>query len=96
MVARWAHNPKVVSSSLAPATKRKGCPKIEEDNLFCIIITEMSYEETIAWMFTQLPMYQREGKYAYKANLNNTLRLLTRSEERRVGKECRSRWSPYH
>ena len=20
----------------------------------------------------------------------------TRSEERRVGKECRSRWSPYH
>ena len=25
-------------------------------------------------------------------NKNN----LTRSEERRVGKECRSRWSPYH
>ena len=23
-------------------------------------------------------------------------RLLPRSEERRVGKECRSRWSPYH
>src|SRR5260370_35560645 len=22
--------------------------------------------------------------------------LATRSEERRVGKECRSRWSPYH
>ena len=22
--------------------------------------------------------------------------LLHRSEERRVGKECRSRWSPYH
>ena len=22
--------------------------------------------------------------------------LQTRSEERRVGKECRSRWSPYH
>ena len=21
---------------------------------------------------------------------------ITRSEERRVGKECRSRWSPYH
>ena len=25
---------------------------------------------------------------------NNT--CLLRSEERRVGKECRSRWSPYH
>src|SRR3712207_8094957 len=24
------------------------------------------------------------------------LRHLLRSEERRVGKECRSRWSPYH
>src|SRR3712207_6818636 len=24
------------------------------------------------------------------------LRLSFRSEERRVGKECRSRWSPYH
>ena len=23
-------------------------------------------------------------------------RVLDRSEERRVGKECRSRWSPYH
>ena len=23
-------------------------------------------------------------------------RILCRSEERRVGKECRSRWSPYH
>ena len=22
--------------------------------------------------------------------------LVNRSEERRVGKECRSRWSPYH
>ena len=22
--------------------------------------------------------------------------LFNRSEERRVGKECRSRWSPYH
>ena len=26
----------------------------------------------------------------------DTLTLRSRSEERRVGKECRSRWSPYH
>ena len=25
-----------------------------------------------------------------------TLSVWARSEERRVGKECRSRWSPYH
>ena len=24
------------------------------------------------------------------------IKTTTRSEERRVGKECRSRWSPYH
>ena len=23
-------------------------------------------------------------------------KIVVRSEERRVGKECRSRWSPYH
>src|SRR3712207_2855643 len=28
--------------------------------------------------------------------INNYLCWLSRSEERRVGKECRSRWSPYH
>ena len=27
---------------------------------------------------------------------NGTCNILMRSEERRVGKECRSRWSPYH
>src|SRR5256886_3747045 len=28
--------------------------------------------------------------------LQRTANALIRSEERRVGKECRSRWSPYH
>ena len=27
---------------------------------------------------------------------NEKARKPSRSEERRVGKECRSRWSPYH
>src|SRR5471030_1512060 len=29
-------------------------------------------------------------------NVSSTSKGETRSEERRVGKECRSRWSPYH
>jgi len=29
-------------------------------------------------------------------NSDWTVSAITRSEERRVGKECRSRWSPYH
>ena len=32
----------------------------------------------------------------YTANLLETMNKYPRSEERRVGKECRSRWSPYH
>ena len=28
--------------------------------------------------------------------LRHTDDVVSRSEERRVGKECRSRWSPYH
>src|SRR3989442_13776779 len=28
--------------------------------------------------------------------IQKALRMTLRSEERRVGKECRSRWSPYH
>ena len=31
-----------------------------------------------------------------KPSLYETLLDQIRSEERRVGKECRSRWSPYH
>src|SRR5256885_16899368 len=35
------------------------------------------------------------GSEQFPANIHDT-RLVRRSEERRVGKECRSRWSPYH
>jgi len=33
---------------------------------------------------------------ASAAGKSEELEKLRRSEERRVGKECRSRWSPYH
>ncbi|MEQ8623421.1 MAG: folylpolyglutamate synthase/dihydrofolate synthase family protein [Vicingaceae bacterium] len=35
----------------------------------------MTYRETLEYLFKQLPMYQREGKTAFKKDLNNTLRL---------------------
>src|SRR5260370_41046334 len=38
-----------------------------------------------------------EGKRLARAERNKALEDYSdRSEERRVGKECRSRWSPYH
>ncbi|TMM29170.1 bifunctional folylpolyglutamate synthase/dihydrofolate synthase [Polaribacter aestuariivivens] len=33
----------------------------------------MTYKETLHWMFAQLPMYQREGKTAFKKDLTNIL-----------------------
>ena len=49
----------------------------------------------IAWVFGV------NGKNFIKTMLNvgkthDKLTVVNRSEERRVGKECRSRWSPYH
>ena len=34
--------------------------------------------------------------YPERASKHPAKKTTTRSEERRVGKECRSRWSPYH
>lgn len=35
----------------------------------------MNYQETLNWMFAQLPMFQRKGQAAYKADLSNTIAL---------------------
>ena len=37
----------------------------------------------------------REGRLDMRAYVHFVTQIV-RSEERRVGKECRSRWSPYH
>src|ERR1035441_5160700 len=39
---------------------------------------------------------RRDSAEVIGAALLDNARGLGRSEERRVGKECRSRWSPYH
>ncbi len=35
----------------------------------------MTYKETLDWMFSQLPMYQKQGKTAFKKDLTNILAL---------------------
>ncbi|MFC6861550.1 bifunctional folylpolyglutamate synthase/dihydrofolate synthase [Zunongwangia atlantica] len=37
----------------------------------------MTYQQTVEWMFQQLPMYQRVGSSAFKKDLTNTLKLAT-------------------
>jgi len=36
----------------------------------------MNYNDTVNWMFQQLPMYQMQGAIAYKKDLTNTILLL--------------------
>ena len=38
---------------------------------------------------------EKENKYGFVVDIRAN-KIQIRSEERRVGKECRSRWSPYH
>src|SRR3712207_9137312 len=40
--------------------------------------------------------FNEPGSSLSSRTRRKTLTTDTRSEERRVGKECRSRWSPYH
>jgi 4-hydroxythreonine-4-phosphate dehydrogenase len=53
----------------------------------------------VALATTHLPLREVADAIS-RESLTETLRILDRSEERRVGKECRrlcrSRWSPYH
>jgi dihydrofolate synthase/folylpolyglutamate synthase len=47
----------------------------------------MTYQETVDWMFSQLPMYQRQGKAAFKKDLTNIIafcNVLKNPEEKFV------------
>ena len=55
------------------------------------IITDETLRETISHGSEEYPF-----RYYYEDIWLFDLHCIDRSEERRVGKECRSRWSPYH
>src|SRR3989338_9847016 len=58
-------------------------------NLMAMAIT--TRHQLLAWDLVEaLGDEKHKGVYFRLAKIHN------RSEERRVGKECRSRWSPYH
>ena len=51
----------------------------------------MTLDEIIEYMLSSVPEEYDISVGSFFYDL-----LYPRSEERRVGKECRSRWSPYH
>ena len=58
-------------------------------------------DETKCWPVALIQREEHDGTRRYYIEQGN-VRIVSgviekeRSEERRVGKECRSRWSPYH
>ena len=68
-------------------THEKECP----DPIFSEVLETAEFEVSVSGVVNfhthQIPEYSSSDS---KQNLRE------RSEERRVGKECRSRWSPYH
>ncbi len=48
----------------------------------------MNYQETVNWIFEKLPMYQRIGAAAYKANLDNTHLLMQMTGNPHEGLNC--------
>ena len=69
---------------------------LNDDNIACMM-TEMNAAEALG-IYVMLLLHLRT-KDTYEASCKPVLlkaMARRRSEERRVGKECRSRWSPYH
>ena len=58
-----------------------------------LIVYDDLSKQAVAYCQISLLLRRPPGREAYPGDV---FYLTTRSEERRVGKECRSRWSPYH
>src|SRR3989442_11201027 len=70
--------------------QRQGAQRLGRVLVELNIISETALLECLALQFDKPLMSEEE-----LANLQPEV-VRIRSEERRVGKECRSRWSPYH
>ena len=71
-------------------------------NMVKTVVTELSAQPYEMAVFAS-PLIPDESSVGDVADIDNSSSLISsapgspiRSEERRVGKECRSRWSPYH
>src|ERR1039457_1008847 len=62
---------------------------IHGDNLYVLKALLPYYTGTVKMIYIDPPYNTWNEGWIYNDSVN-------RSEERRVGKECRSRWSPYH
>ena len=90
-----------INAELAELQTAYGQNVLNEVNASAVVVG--SREELAGLSESQIESAAKEATSRgldgqYVLTLRNTTQQppLTRSEERRVGKECRSRWSPYH
>ena len=60
-----------------------------------ILEVDLEYPSELHELHNDYPLATEKMKVT-KEMLSSYCKNIQRSEERRVGKECRSRWSPYH
>ena len=85
-----------------PTKEYKGCVLKDKDDVdrlvaemhTCngVLIAVPSYDLQPSSLYTRFA----QRFLAYELSFLLSIGVVKRSEERRVGKECRSRWSPYH
>ena len=68
---------------------------LQVENSFQMVLMEEEGDTQISITWNDLDKKRVEEEYCEGCKTKQ-LRKMIRSEERRVGKECRSRWSPYH
>ena len=75
-----------------------GIREAEQNMVFAARLTQHGH--TIQNMADLMELYHQSYSQKTVENIaglpHPTVQKFMRSEERRVGKECRSRWSPYH
>ena len=88
----------IVNSNMEKVLEWKGSERIMCEALRVLMADELNEERMEGRIEGQREgrlERQREGRIEGKRE-GQIQAYASRSEERRVGKECRSRWSPYH
>src|SRR3989449_7094286 len=101
--------PTTSSAAASPAAASSAAPSPDEFSQFLTDVTATVGKAVEAWRARVTEAVLRWEGEGYRtgrleklldqeqpAAVDDAISAYVRSEERRVGKECRSRWSPYH
>src|SRR3712207_9296328 len=83
---------RMATTTVSSFTKALALGEIHEDLVFPYPIPAGEEADKVRSLIQGFRDYAAENVDPLKIDETGTIR----SEERRVGKECRSRWSPYH